>query len=85
MLSDISALTGGLSLLDAINSIHSDDKREEDKSNNIEDIFAEILDEITENIEKQTEENNKKAELTENKIQLGPPVGLYIEDFDYYL
>ncbi len=84
MISDISALTGGLSLLDAINSIHDNDKKEEEKSNSIEDIFAEILDEITENVEKQTEENNKKAEVAENKIQLGPPIGLNIEDFDYY-
>lgn len=82
MISDISALTSGLSILDAINQTSSKDKEEESKS--IEDIFAEIIDEMTENVEKQTEENNKMAEITDNKFQLGPPVGLDIEGFNYY-
>ncbi|MBR2525319.1 hypothetical protein IKE67_02520 [bacterium] len=82
MISDISALTSGISLLDAINQTKSKDK--EEKSESLEDIFAEIIDEMTENIEKQTEENNKIAEFTDNKFQLGPPVGLDIEGFNYY-
>jgi len=82
MISDISALTSGLSILDAINQASGKDKEEENKS--IEDIFAEIIDEMTENVEKQTEKNNKIAEFTDNKFQLGPPVGLDIEGFNYY-
>ena len=82
MISDISALTSGLSILDAINQASGKDKEEESKS--IEDIFAEIIDEMTENVEKQTEKNNKIAEFTDNKFQLGPPVGLDIEGFNYY-
>jgi len=82
MISDFYALTNGISLLDAINETHSKDK--EEKSNGIEDIFAEIIDEITENVEKQTEENNKKAEFADNNIKLGPPAGLNIDGFDYY-
>ena len=82
MISDISALTSGLSILDAINQASGKDKEEESKS--IEDIFAEIIDEMTENVEKQTEKNNKIAEFTDNKFQLGPPVGLDMEGFNYY-
>lgn len=85
MISDISALTSGISLLDAINQTKSKDK--EEKSESLEDIFAEIIDEMTENIEKQTEENDKIAEITDNadnKFQLGPPIGLDIEGFNYY-
>ena len=82
---DISALTSGLSILDAINQTHSKGKEEE--STSIEDIFAEIIDEMTENVEKQTEENDKIAEITDNtdnRFQLGPPIGLDIEGFNYY-
>ena len=79
---DISALTSGISLLDAINQTHGKEKDEESK--NLEDIFAEIIDEMTENVQKQAEENNKTAEFTDNRFQLGPPIGLNIEGFNYY-
>ncbi|MBR1680590.1 hypothetical protein IJ707_02240 [bacterium] len=81
MTSAISAISGGLSWIDAINGNSKDDK---EKSSAIEDIFSEILDEISENIEKQMEKTLKAQETESNNIQLGPPAGLEIEGFEYY-
>ncbi len=81
MTSAISAISGGISLIDAINNNNKNDK---EKNNSIEDIFLQILDEISENIEKQMEKTLKAQETETNNIQLGPPKGLKIEGFEYY-
>jgi len=81
MTSAISAISGGLSFIDAINSNNKNDK---EKNNCIEDIFLQILDEISENVEKQMEKTLKSQELESNNVQLGPPTGFEIEGFEYY-
>ena len=81
MTSAISAITGGLSLIDAI---FNDDKRKEtDKDKSIEDVFSQILDEIAENIEKQVDENMKNHKVENHISKFGPPSGLLIEGFEY--
>ena len=81
MTSAISAISSGLSMLDAINSI--DKKEDKDKNKSIEDIFSQILDEIAENIEKQIEQNKKESVNTNNPLSFGPPMRFQMENFDY--
>ena len=81
MTSAISAISSGLSMLDAINSI--DKKEDKGKNKSIEDIFSQILDEIAENIEKQIEQNKKESVNTTNQFSFGPPMRFQMENFDY--
>ena len=81
MTSAISAISSGLSMLDAINNI--DKKEDKDKNKSIEDIFSQILDEIAENIEKQIEQNKKESVNTNNQLSFGPPMRFQMENFDY--
>lgn len=77
MTSAISALSAGLSLIDAINS----DKRDKDKEGkSIEDIFSQILDEIAENIEKQIEQDRKLSVKSANRMNFGAPFGFKFEN-----
>ena len=78
MTSAISALSAGLSLIDAING---DDKRKEtDKNKSLEDIFSQILDEIAENVEKQIEHERKQSVNSINSMNLGAPFGFKFEN-----
>ena len=78
MTSAISALSAGLSLIDAING---DDKRKEtDKNKSLEDIFSQILDEIAENIEKQIEQDRKQPVKSTNSMNFGAPFGFKFEN-----
>lgn len=96
MTAGISAVTNYTSQIDLINGNNGINKT--DKNRAIEDIFSEISDKISEDMERQFEQKNKNIQIgtetqaeaecgNENKfdgIILGPPVGMQIENFDYY-
>jgi len=82
MTSGISSTINGLYYIDVINNSNKE-KDEDNKS--VEDIFGEILDQISENLEKQIDKNND-LEQTDSAINksfnFGPPIGLCIEGLD---
>lgn len=81
MTSAISALSAGLSLIDAINN--SDKKDDKDKNKSLEDIFSQILDEIAENIEKQIEQDRKQSVNSTNSMNFGAPFGFKFENSNF--
>ena len=80
MTSAISAVTSGLSLLDAINNCDKTEEKDKDKNKTLEDIFSQILDEIAENIEKQIEQERKQPVNATNSLNFGPPLGFKFEN-----
>lgn len=80
MTSAISAISSGLSLIDAI--CNNDKVKETDKKKSLEDIFSQILDEIAENIEKQAEQERKHPVNAINNLNFGPPAGFKIEGYN---
>ena len=80
MLSAITSAINGLSYLDAINSSN---KEKESKNKGIEDIFCDILDQISDTLEEQIDKNNE-SQKSLSGFNFGPPMGLIIEGFSYY-